>query len=136
MPPATIDNLYDFNRDKIVNATDQIIARNNQTLLNALKLITAPAVVTTDDTAITNEDTAVSIAVLSNDRNVLGGILSVYQVVAVSSLGASLTINPDNTIRYDPSSSAALQALVAGQTLWDTFTTRSRTASIYWTPGR
>ena len=41
--PATITNAYDFNRDQRVNATDMLIARNNQThLLNALNLITVP----------------------------------------------------------------------------------------------
>ena len=42
-PPATITNLYDFNRDKTVGAADQIIARNNTTFADALKLITVPA---------------------------------------------------------------------------------------------
>ena len=35
--------MYDYNRDKLVNATDQIIARNNRTSpFTALKLITPP----------------------------------------------------------------------------------------------
>ena len=29
--PRTDERPYDFNRDKLVNATDQIIARNNRT---------------------------------------------------------------------------------------------------------
>ena len=38
-----MDDRYDFNRDKLVNATDQIIARNNRTSpFTALKLITPP----------------------------------------------------------------------------------------------
>ena len=120
---ADITDVYDFNRDKYVNATDQIIARDNATgRTNALVLMTAPSVVTTDDAAATDEDTAVSIAVLNNDRDTKGGALSVYRVDAVSSLGASLTINPDQTIRYDPSLSTTLQALLTGQSLWDTFT--------------
>lgn len=45
-----------------------------------------------------------------------------YRVDAVSSLGASLTINADNTIRYNPSNSTTLQALLTGQSVWDTFT--------------
>jgi VCBS repeat-containing protein len=116
-------DVYDYNRDKYVDSTDRIIARDNATSrTNALKLITAPSVVTTDDVAATDEHTAVSVAVLSNDRDTKGGALSVFHVNATSSLGASLTINPDKTIRYDPSASATLQALLTGQSLWDTFT--------------
>ena len=38
--PAPIASPYDFNRDGLVNATDQLIARSNQTnFLTALKLI-------------------------------------------------------------------------------------------------
>ena len=120
--PAAIDNPYDYNRDRLVNSADQVIPRYNATTpWTMLKLITAPAVVATDDAAATDKATAVSIAVLSNDRNV-GGALSVYRVDAASSLGASLAINADQTIRYDPTVSATLQALMAGQSLWDTFT--------------
>ena len=43
--PAAVDNVYDLNKDGLVNAFDFGIARDNATgLLNALKLITAPAV--------------------------------------------------------------------------------------------
>ena len=41
---AAIDDLYDYNRDGLVNGTDQIVARSHQTNpLNMLRLITAPA---------------------------------------------------------------------------------------------
>ncbi|MDY7011119.1 MAG: hypothetical protein SVV80_10265 [Planctomycetota bacterium] len=41
--PAGIDDVYDFNRDKKVGPTDEIIARTNGTSsLTALKLITVP----------------------------------------------------------------------------------------------
>jgi len=41
--PAAIDNPHDYNRDGMVNTTDEIVSRtNNNTLLNAPKLITAP----------------------------------------------------------------------------------------------
>jgi len=43
--PALIDDPYDYNRDGLVNGTDQIIARENQTNpLTMLRLIEAPAV--------------------------------------------------------------------------------------------
>ncbi|MEM9657361.1 MAG: hypothetical protein AAF961_03280, partial [Planctomycetota bacterium] len=49
LDPALIDDAYDYNRDARVNATDQIIARNNQTnFLSDLNLITpggAPPVI-------------------------------------------------------------------------------------------
>ncbi|MEE8452870.1 MAG: hypothetical protein V3R99_13175, partial [Thermoguttaceae bacterium] len=42
---ALIDDPYDYNRDGLVNGTDQIIARENQTNpLTMLRLITTPAV--------------------------------------------------------------------------------------------
>ncbi len=120
--PAAIDNPYDYNRDRLVNSADQVIPRYNATTpWTMLELITAPAVVATDDAAATDKATAVSIAVLSNDSNA-SGALSVSQVDAASSLGASLAINADQTIRYDPSVSTTLQALTAGQSLWDTCT--------------
>ncbi len=43
VPPATLDSRYDLNRDRKVNATDQIIARANTTFADALILIEAPA---------------------------------------------------------------------------------------------
>ena len=43
---AAVDDPCDFNRDRMVNATDEIIARNNQTnSLTMLRLITAPTAV-------------------------------------------------------------------------------------------
>ncbi len=120
--PAAIDNPYDYNRDRLVNSADQVIPRYNATTpWTMLKFITAPAVVTTNDTAATDKATAVAIAVLSNDSNA-SGALSVSQVDAASSLGASLAINADQTIRYDPSVSTTLQALLAGQSLSGTCT--------------
>ena len=44
--PAAIDDPCDYNRDGLVNGTDQIIARNNQTNpLTMLRLITAPTAI-------------------------------------------------------------------------------------------
>ncbi len=44
LPPGPIDDLYDYNRDKKVDATDQIIARNHATsTLTGLRMITAPS---------------------------------------------------------------------------------------------
>jgi hypothetical protein len=41
---AGITNVYDFNRDGIVNSADEIVARfNGTTVVNGLKLISIPA---------------------------------------------------------------------------------------------
>ncbi len=43
--PAPIDDFVDYNRDGLVNATDETLARNHATnVTNALRMITAPAV--------------------------------------------------------------------------------------------
>ncbi len=43
LDPAGIDDAYDFNRDRRVGPTDQIICRNNGTnSMTALQLITVP----------------------------------------------------------------------------------------------
>jgi hypothetical protein len=42
--PAPVDDRYDYNRDRMVNVADQLIARRNHTTVDtALKLIAAPA---------------------------------------------------------------------------------------------
>jgi hypothetical protein len=44
LDPAPIDDFVDYNRDGLVNATDETLARNNATnVTNALRMITAPA---------------------------------------------------------------------------------------------
>jgi len=129
-PPAAIDDRYDFDRDRIVGATDQIIARGNRTFLDALRLIAVPTVVATDDTSAANSDAAAVVDVLANDRDMKGDPLSVHQVDALSEHGASLAINPaDNRLTYDPTGSAQLQALLPGETLDDTFSYVIRDAS-------
>jgi hypothetical protein len=41
---ATIDDIYDYNRDRLVDPIDQILARNNQTgFLSSLRMISVPA---------------------------------------------------------------------------------------------
>ena len=39
-----------------------------------------------------------------------------------STLGAAVTVNPDGSFSYDPTTSATLQALAAGESATDTFT--------------
>uniref|UniRef100_UPI00372B606A Ig-like domain-containing protein n=1 Tax=Yoonia sp. R2-816 TaxID=3342638 RepID=UPI00372B606A len=51
-----------------------------------------------------------------------GDALTGTAVSAASTQGAALTLNPDGTIIYDPTSAHAVQTLALGQTLTDTFT--------------
>ncbi|WP_298938580.1 tandem-95 repeat protein, partial [uncultured Ruegeria sp.] len=68
---------------------------------------------------VTLIDTA---TLLSNDSDVDGDALTVTEVSALSAHGATLTLNTDGTISYDPTGSDAVQALAEGETLTDTFT--------------
>ncbi|WP_299776062.1 tandem-95 repeat protein, partial [uncultured Tateyamaria sp.] len=58
---------------------------------------------------------------LANDSDVDGDALTITAVDATSAHGATLTLNADGTISYDPSGADAVQALAEGQTLIDTF---------------
>ncbi len=74
------------------------------------------------DYASTNEDTAIDIDVLGNDTDVdTSDMLTVASVDGTSASGATLTINPDGTINYDPVGSTTLQAMNTGQSVVDTF---------------
>ena len=51
-----------------------------------------------------------------------GAILSVDSFDATSAYGATISLNVDGTLHYDPTHAAAINALLAGQTITDTFT--------------
>jgi VCBS repeat-containing protein len=75
------------------------------------------------DTAATRASVPVDIAVLANDTDAdAGTVLTVLSVQGISRLGATVTINPDGTVHYDPTSSATLGALADGSYRWDRFT--------------
>jgi len=83
-----------------------------------------------NDTAFTSEDAAVSIAVLTNDQPTAGALKSLYSLAqsgtavvttATTKLGATISIKPNGTVQYDPTLSAAIQALAQGETATDTF---------------
>jgi VCBS repeat-containing protein len=80
-----------------------------------------------DDTALTDEDTAVSGNVLSGanggaDRDVDGDALSVASVgTFATALGGTITLSANGVFTYDPTGSAPLQGLEAGQSAIDTF---------------
>ncbi|QSJ20283.1 FG-GAP repeat protein [Nostoc sp. UHCC 0702] len=78
-----------------------------------------------NDTAITDEDTAVNIAVLANDNSppTVTGVnfnpITVGIAITLDS-GALLTLNTDGTFTYDPN--AQFDSLAVGQTATDSFT--------------
>ena len=112
-----------------MGATDQIIARSNRTFVDALMLLSPVSVVATDDVSSVDSNGTVVIEVLANDRDAAGVLSGVYEVDALTQFGAAVTINGDNALAYDPSGSAALQALLPGETLDDTFKYSIRDAS-------
>jgi len=77
------------------------------------------------DAASTDEDTALVLtatSLLANDTDLDGDALVISSVSAVSARGASVTINADGDVVYDPGTSAELQALSRTQQVTDTFT--------------
>jgi VCBS repeat-containing protein len=75
-----------------------------------------------NDTAGTDEDTAININVLANDTDPdTSDMLTVSAFDATSAKGATLTRNADGTLKYDPTTSATLNGLAAGDTTTDTF---------------
>lgn len=74
------------------------------------------------DFAQTDEDTPVTIAVATNDYDPEGKPLAVSLDATTSALGAALILNPDGSITYDPTASAELGAMNAGEQKSDTFT--------------
>src|SRR5690349_24759313 len=80
------------------------------------------SIIANPDAFLTTEDTALGLDVLANDTDSdATAVLSVLSVDALSASGAALAINADGTIQYDPTASAALDALAQGETATDTF---------------
>ncbi|MEE8192797.1 MAG: Ig-like domain-containing protein, partial [Gemmatimonadales bacterium] len=79
-----------------------------------------------DDTGATDEDTVLNVAVagvLANDTDPdTSDSLSVSAFDAVSAKGAAVTVAADGSYSYDPTGSATLNALAAGESTTDTFT--------------
>ncbi|WP_323769353.1 cadherin-like domain-containing protein [Antarctobacter sp.] len=77
------------------------------------------------DGSVTDENTAYTIDsadLLGNDTDPDGDPLTISAVSATSDLGATVTLNPDGSVTYDPTTSATLEALDDGEILQDTFT--------------
>ncbi|MEZ4591341.1 MAG: Ig-like domain-containing protein [Chloroflexota bacterium] len=74
----------------------------------------------------TNEDTTLNVTlttdgVLDNDTDPENDSLTVTNYEATSAMGATISGNPDGTFSYDPTGSATIQALDAGDSIADTF---------------
>jgi len=81
--------------------------------------------VATEVPPLTDEDTAHTISaldILANDTDPDGDTLSVSAVSAVSALGATVILNGDGSVTYDPTSSTTLDEMAEGETLQDSFT--------------
>ena len=59
---------------------------------------------------------------LANDTDADGDTLVITSVQSTSANGATVTLDPDGNVVYDPTSSSIIQALVLGDRLDDTFT--------------
>ncbi|MCX5670705.1 MAG: Ig-like domain-containing protein, partial [Planctomycetota bacterium] len=79
------------------------------------------APVAVDDSAATDEDTAIDIDVLDNDTDEDDDPLTASLPSATTLYGAAVTMNPDGTVHYDPTGSSTLNALAVGESLDDTF---------------
>ena len=92
------------------------------------------APVANNDSVSTSEDTTLVIAanqLLANDADAESDTLTITALTdedgnasngITTTLGATITLNGDGSIGYDPTGSATLQALNNGETLDDTFT--------------
>ncbi len=100
------------------------LPRRGKPMLEALETRTVPSgnpPTANPDFATTDEATARDIDVVSNDTDPEMDVLTVSTFDATSTRGASITLNPDGTLHYDPSGSSALNALAAGEPAIDTF---------------
>jgi len=77
------------------------------------------------DTGTSDEDTILNASapgVLANDIDPEGDRLTVSAYDSVSAKGAAVTINANGSYTYDPTGSAVIGALAAGESTTDTFT--------------
>ena len=73
----------------------------------------------------TDEDTSLTIVaadILANDTDADGDALTISSVSATSALGASVALDINGNVVYDPTGSAALQALALDEVASDSFT--------------
>jgi hypothetical protein len=74
-----------------------------------------------DDSGSTDEDSPVTIVVLTNDSDPDANSFFISTFDGTSTSGASISKNADDTFDYDPTSSSILQSLNEGNSQFDTF---------------
>ena len=89
--------------------------RGNEEVFVRLFDVNGPA--TDEDTPLTIDDASL----LANDTDADGDTLTISAVDATSANGASVTLNGDGDVIYDPIGAATIQALNDGETLEDSF---------------
>jgi VCBS repeat-containing protein len=106
--------------------SDGVNTSNVATVTITINPVNDNAPVAVNDTGATDENTVLNVAapgVLANDSDMdTGDTFTVTAYDAVSTNGAGVTVNADGSYTYDPTGSATLQALAAGDSLDDTFT--------------
>ena len=103
-----------------LEVTDEAGETDTGTAQIAISSNFAPVAVN-DDAGSVFDNKTLDIDVLSNDTDPDGDSLSVQSVDATSAEGASLTINADGTITYDPRLVDSLSGLGNGQNVTDSF---------------
>jgi uncharacterized repeat protein (TIGR01451 family)/gliding motility-associated-like protein len=68
-------------------------------------VVNSAAITSVNDVAVTNQGQSISIPVLLNDRTESGAFNLASMEIAVAATNGTLTINPDGTITYSPTSS-------------------------------
>jgi L-ascorbate metabolism protein UlaG (beta-lactamase superfamily) len=137
---AAINNVYDFNRDGVVNSADELIARGNRRLLSAsLPLITAPHVAAINVIAASDSPTVgLSGEVVHYEYKLHNtGSLPLTNITLDASLGAAEMRQPDlvgdndNSLeageiwRYTNTLTVSQQQLNTGASLANTVTADS-----------
>jgi VCBS repeat-containing protein len=129
------DGTIRYTPDADFNGTDRInyrVSDGNGGTDTATVTVTVNPVadppVAADDSAVTDEDTPVILAPLSNDSDPDGDPLTVTMIAGVAVTGgdivtlpsgATVTLNPDGTLSYDPN--GRYDALAAGDSAADGF---------------
>ncbi|WP_254509681.1 PA14 domain-containing protein [Anatilimnocola floriformis] len=116
------NNSYATNEDTNIVTTDRDVLVPRDNIGDLTPANTADDGVLVNDTDIDNLDV---LEVRTLQGNLLSGTIGTLgngSATALTTLGASITMNDDGTFTYNPSGSSKLQNLGAGQTLIDSFT--------------
>ncbi len=104
----------------VVSVTDAAGSTDTGTVQINITSNLAPVAVDDDGGNVFDNQT-LTINVLGNDTDADGDTLSIQSIDATSQEGATLTLNADGTIEYDPRLSNTLASLRTGNSLEDTF---------------